>query len=82
MKETTLFMNGSSQAVRIPKEMRLSGDKVLIEKIGSITVIVEKSDPWASLTLAQSLFSKDFMKEGRSVNKIVERDDLSKGLKK
>lgn len=82
MKETTLFMNGSSQAVRIPKEMRLSGDKVLIEKIGSITVIVEKSDPWASLTLAQSLFSSDFMKDGRSVNEIVDRQNLTAGLKK
>ncbi|MCB0361101.1 MAG: AbrB/MazE/SpoVT family DNA-binding domain-containing protein [Bdellovibrionales bacterium] len=82
MKETTLFMNGSSQAVRIPKEMRLSGDKVLIEKIGSVTVIVEQSDPWASLTLAQALFSKDFMKDGRSINEIVERPELSAGLKR
>ena len=82
MKETTLFMNGSSQAVRIPKEMRISGDKVLIEKIGSVTIIVEKSDPWASLNLAQTLFSKDFMQKGRELKKISERKNLNAGLKK
>ena len=82
MKETTLFMNGSSQAVRIPKEMRISGDKVLIEKIGSVTIIVEKSDPWASLNLAQTLFSKDFMQKGRELKNISERKNLNAGLKK
>jgi len=78
MKETTIFMNGNSQAIRIPKEMRFSSDKVYIEKIGGVTVIVDPSDPWASLRLAQALISPDFMKEGRALNKIVDR----KGSKK
>jgi antitoxin VapB len=32
---TTLFMNGRSQAVRLPKEFRLSGEKVSIRRVGN-----------------------------------------------
>lgn len=31
---TTLFMNGRSQAVRLPKEFRLPGEKVSIRQLG------------------------------------------------
>ena len=82
MKETTLFMNGSSQAVRIPKEMRISGDKVMIEKIGSVTVIIDSQDPWASLKLAQIMMAGKFMPEGRAVNNLVEREGLAKSFTK
>ena len=76
MKETTVFMNGNSQAMRIPKEMRFATEKVLIQKIGAVTVVVDGSDPWASLALAQLLVSPDFMQGGRSVNALVEREGL------
>ena len=82
MKETTIFMNGDSQAMRIPKEIRFDTGTVLIEKIGSVTVIVDAKNPWAGLQLAQTLFSKDFMSEGRSVNPVVERAGLLEGHKK
>ncbi len=82
MKETTIFMNGNSQAMRIPKEMRFTTEKVLIQKVGAVTIVVDESDPWASLKLAQVLISPDFMKEGRAVNAIVEREGLNAGLKK
>lgn len=32
---TTLFMNGRSQAVRLPKELRLPGKEVSIRRLGS-----------------------------------------------
>jgi antitoxin VapB len=82
MKETTIFMNGNSQAMRIPKEMRFASEKVLIQKIGAVTIIIDESDPWASLRLAQVLFSPDFMKGGRAINPIVKREGLNAGLKK
>lgn len=31
---TTLFMNGRSQAVRLPKEFRLPGEKVSLRRVG------------------------------------------------
>jgi antitoxin VapB len=36
---TTIFMNGRSQAVRMPKEMRLPGKKVSIRKLGDGVLI-------------------------------------------
>jgi antitoxin VapB len=34
-----LFQNGSSQAVRLPKEFRFKGDKVLIRRVGKSVVL-------------------------------------------
>lgn len=44
---TTLFLNGSSQAVRIPKELRFEGREVSIRRLGD-GVILEpiKSPTW------------------------------------
>ena len=36
---TTLFMNGRSQAVRLPKELRLSGKEVSIRRLGDGVLI-------------------------------------------
>lgn len=77
MKETSVFQNGASQAIRIPKDMRLQSDgKVYIEKIDNITIIIEGNDPWASVRIAQALANGKFMAEGRSVNPIKEREGL------
>jgi antitoxin VapB len=81
MKSTTLFKSGNSQAMRIPKELRFSGDKVYIEKIGSIGIIVEDGSPWAALKLAQMLISKDFFATGRDVNEVKERKEVERLLK-
>lgn len=39
-KIAKLFMNGNSQAVRLPREMRFKGDKVCVRKVGD-TVLLE-----------------------------------------
>lgn len=36
---TTLFLNGRSQAVRIPKELRLKGKEVTIRRVGDGVLI-------------------------------------------
>lgn len=77
MKETSVFQNGASQAIRIPKDMRVQPDsKVYIEKIDNVTIIIEGSDPWASVRVAQALANGKFMSEGRSVNPIADREGL------
>jgi antitoxin VapB len=44
-----LFVNGRSQAVRIPKEMAFSGvDAVLIEKRGSALILTPARSTWVS----------------------------------
>ena len=42
---TTLFMNGSSQAVLLPSEMRLPGEKVSIRKMGAGILIEPLKEP-------------------------------------
>lgn len=82
MKDTTVFQNGNSQAIRIPKEMRLESDTVMVEKVGNVLVIVEANDPWASARLGQLLLAGEFMPEGRQVNPIQERKGLKKATRK
>lgn len=44
---TTLFKNGRSQAVRLPKEFRLAGDRVSIRRVGDgILLEPVKEEVW------------------------------------
>ena len=42
MMTAKLFENGRSQAVRLPKECRFSGDEVAVNKIGDIVILMQK----------------------------------------
>ncbi|MBP5472986.1 MAG: AbrB/MazE/SpoVT family DNA-binding domain-containing protein, partial [Lachnospiraceae bacterium] len=46
MMTAKLFENGSSQAVRLPKEFRFEGDEVMIGKVGDFVVLSPKGDKW------------------------------------
>ena len=61
MKTAKIFINGRSQAVRLPKEFRFSGDDVFIKKVGNMVVLFPKDDPWAPLVGSLDLFTDDFM---------------------
>jgi len=63
MKTARIFTNGRSQAVRLPKECRLSGDEVYVKKLGRIVVLVPKDAPWASLAASLDHFSEDFLED-------------------
>ena len=42
MKTAKLFINGQSQAVRLPKEYRFSGDEVGITRVGEVVMLYPK----------------------------------------
>jgi len=42
MKTAKLFANGQSQAVRLPKDYRFSGDEVGIMKVGEVVLLYPK----------------------------------------
>jgi antitoxin VapB len=44
-KTASVFWTGRSQAVRLPKEFRFSGDTVLVRREGN-AVILEPSEEW------------------------------------
>jgi len=61
MKAARLFKNGQSQAVRLPKEYRFKGDRVLVKRVGNALVLIPLKEPWTPLLESLSQFSKDFM---------------------
>jgi len=61
MKTARLFKNGQSQAVRLPKEYRFSGNRVVIKKVGNAVVLLPEKESWTPLFESLSQFSEDFM---------------------
>jgi antitoxin VapB len=61
METAKLFQNGKSQAVRLPKEFRLNGERVYVKRVGNAVVLLPYNTPWQSLVDSLSLFSDDFL---------------------
>ncbi len=61
MQTAKIFLNGRSQAVRLPKDFRFAGNDVFIRKIGKIVILIPKDDPWASLANSLDQFTDDYM---------------------
>ncbi|HZI55553.1 MAG TPA: type II toxin-antitoxin system VapB family antitoxin [Verrucomicrobiae bacterium] len=62
-----LFQNGSSQAVRLPREFRFKGDKVRIRRVGKSVVLEPMTDDpesWLA-ELKKVPADPEFMKERR-----------------
>ena len=75
MKKTTVFINGRSQAIRIPKEYRFDDKEVFIDKIGSVIRIIQIKNSWSPFLESLNSFSEDFM-ENRNQPKEQKREDL------
>ena len=63
METAKLFMSGNSQAVRLPKQYRFSGDEVVIKRLGNAVVLLPKDDPWQVLFDALAEFPEDLRLE-------------------
>lgn len=60
MLTAKLFTNGSSQAVRLPKEYRFSGSEVYIHKIGDTVLLVPKDKEWETFMEGVNGFTEDY----------------------
>ena len=76
MHTAKLFINGRSQAVRLPKEFQFSGDDVLIQKVGDAVILLPHDKSWEVLLHGLNNFTDDFMKEGRDQGKNQKREDF------
>jgi antitoxin VapB len=56
-----LFMNGRSQAVRLPAEFRFTGREVFIERQGDAVIIKPKPLGWDDFFAGPSQVPEDFM---------------------
>ena len=56
-----IFMNGRSQAVRLPKEFRFDCDEVYLYKHGNKIIITPKQPSWDDFFDQPSAFGEDFL---------------------
>lgn len=73
---TKVFMNGRSQAVRIPAEFRFEEDELYVNKIGDTLFLTPKSLLVQSMIQGLSMISDDFMKDGRPDEVPAVREEL------
>ena len=71
MQTAKLFNNGRSQAVRLPKECRFTGEDVYIKKFEDIVILMPKDNPWSSMVNSLDNFSDDFMDSRNQPNEQV-----------
>ena len=76
MKTAKVFENGGSQAVRLPKRYRFSGDEVLIRKIGSAVLLTPKEKAWETFLQGLDAFTDDFFQDGREQDAPQARESL------
>jgi antitoxin VapB len=76
METAKLFQNGSSQAVRLPKAFRISGNEVKISKNGNQIILEPIAPTWESLFDSLSEFPEDFMEEGRNQPDMQKRESF------
>jgi antitoxin VapB len=76
MQTARLFVNGRSQAVRLPKEYQFKGESVYIQKVGDAIILVPHDKDWEIFLHGLNSFSPDFMSEGRFQGTEQERDSL------
>jgi len=58
-----LFMNGNSQAVRLPKAFRFPGSRVYIRRQGDEVILSSKPPTWDEFFNTPNAFDEDFLAE-------------------
>ena len=60
MQTAKLFANGSSQAVRLPKDCRFFGDEVYAQRIGEAVMLFPKNRAWETFLEGINGFTDDY----------------------
>ena len=68
-----VFMNGRSQAIRLPKDFRVDTDEVYLKKTRGGFLVIPK-DPWETFYEGIKELSADFMSQGRVQPDLQQRD--------
>lgn len=63
MNAAKLFINGRSQAVRLPKAYRFDDDEVIITKVDDMVILYPRRKGWDLLARGIERFTDDFMSE-------------------
>ena len=76
MEKAKIFMNGRSQAVRLPKECRIDEKEVFVKKIGDIVILMPEHSDWRVMESAAAYFTEDFMEDRNQPDGQKGRDSL------
>ncbi len=76
METAKLFLNGRSQAVRLPKEYNFSGKDVFIQKVGGSVILFPKDRVWETFLEGLNGFTDDFMAGEREQPEMQDREGL------
>jgi antitoxin VapB len=76
METAKIFVNGQSQAVRLPKEYRFSGNEVYIQKVGHAVLLFPKERAWETFLNGLNSFTDDFFADGRNQGVQAPRETL------
>lgn len=60
MSTGKVFMNGRSQAIRLPKEFRVKGGEVMLKRVPEGILVIER-DPWDVCKEACAELSPEFV---------------------
>ena len=63
LKIAKIFMNGRSQAVRLPKECRFNSDEVYVQKQGDKVILSATEPGWDEFFDLAPVFDDDFLSE-------------------
>lgn len=75
MDKAKLFMNGRSQAVRLPREYRFEGEEVFVKRVGNAVVLLPRRESWRTLYESLGEFSEDFMEDrGQPTSQVRDED--------
>lgn len=73
-----LFMSGRSQAVRLPKQLRFTGDEVIARRFGNGVLLLPANSPWQVMWDALDEFEPGFSLERDQPTDQQERGDMFK----
>jgi antitoxin VapB len=59
--QAKVFMNGRSQAIRLPKEFRVSGKEVRLARVPG-GILISEADPWDSFEDGCRKLDEDFFR--------------------
>lgn len=79
LQTAKLFTNGSSQAVRLPKEFRFQGTEVYVQKVGGCILLTPKERAWETFMESVGEFTDDYfeaIEQNRSEDIPSERETL------
>ena len=63
MQTAKLFKNGRSQAVRLPKEFRMTGEEVYVKRAGDSIVLTPKDVVWEQFLKSLGSFRGELVRD-------------------